>query len=287
MPRGYRRLFRVREYECDLHGHVNNANYLRYMQQAASEASADVGYSPARYRELGTLWLIRETGIEYLRPIHPQQTVEVTTWVADVRRVISRRMYLLRVEGEMVAQAYTDWVYVDRATQLPLRIPPEMAMAFMPEGGGGKAVDRKPIEAPDPPAQPVRIVHHVEWGDLDQAGHVNNAVYLNLLEESGVRAGEAAGWGMQVLAAHGLAIIARSHRIQYLQPAVHGDDLSLTTWLSEVRRVSALRHYRVRRVSDDAGIVRAQTRVACLDRETMALRPMPAELLQAFAPQTA
>lgn len=287
MPREYRREFRVREYECDLYGHVNNANHLRYMQQAAIEASADVGYDSRRYRQLGTLWVIRETGIEYLRPILPQQTVEVTTWVADFRRVVSRRMYVLRVAGEVAAQAYTDWVYIDRRSQKPLRIPREMALAFVPEGGNGETIERSPLELPPRPAEPVTILHRVEWGDLDGAGHVNNAVYLNLLEESGVRAGEAVGWGMQALAAHGLAIIARSHRIQYLQPAVHGDELSLTTWLSEVRRVSALRYYRVLRMSDEAEIVRAQTRVASLDRETMAPRAMPAELVKAFAPQTA
>jgi len=287
MPREYRREFRVREYECDLYGHVNNANYLRYMQQAAIEASADVGYDSRRYHQLGTLWVVRETGIEYLRPILPQQTVEVTTWVADFRRVVSRRMYVLRVAGEVAAQAYTDWVYVDRRSQKPLRIPREMALAFVPEGGDGETIERSPLELPPRPAESVMILHRVEWGDLDGAGHVNNAVYLNLLEESGVRAGEAVGWGMQALAAHGLAIIARSHRIQYLQPAVHGDELSLTTWLSEVRRVSALRHYRVLRMSDEAEIVRAQTRVASLDREMMAPRAMPAELVKAFAPQTA
>jgi acyl-CoA thioester hydrolase len=287
MPRAYRRLFRVRQYECDLHGHVNNANYLRYMQQAATEASADVGYDPARYRVLGTVWLIRETGIEYLRPVRPEQVLEVHTWVADSRRVVSRRRYSMTVDGQPVAEAFTDWVYVDRATQLPVRIPAEMALAFIPEGGAGEAVERKPIEAPAPPAQPVRIVHHVEWGDLDSAGHVNNAIYLNLLEESGIRAGQAAGWGMERLAEQGLAVVARSHRIQYLRPALHGDELEVTTWLSSVRRVSAQRHYVVKRLSDESVLARAETRVAILWREDMSPAAMPEAMRQAFAPQTA
>jgi acyl-CoA thioester hydrolase len=279
-------LFRVREYECDLHGHVNNANYLRYMQQAAIEASADVGYDPARYRALGTLWLIRETGIEYLRPVRPEQVLEVRTWVAESRRVVSRRRYAMTVEGQPVAEAYTDWVYIDRATQRPVRIPPEMALAFMPEGGAGEAAERRPIAAPAPPAQPVRFVHHVEWGDLDSAGHVNNAIYLNFLEESGIRAGEAVGWGMDQLRAHGVAVIARSHRIQYLLPALHGDEIEITTWLSNLRRVSVLRYYVLRRRSDDAVLARAVTKVATLRRDDMTPFVMPEKMRQAFLPQT-
>ena len=44
MPKIYERNFRIRFYECDAYGHVNHANYLRFMQEAAIEASADVGY---------------------------------------------------------------------------------------------------------------------------------------------------------------------------------------------------------------------------------------------------
>ena len=40
----HERAFRVRQYECDPYGHVNHANYLRYMQEAAFDASAAVGY---------------------------------------------------------------------------------------------------------------------------------------------------------------------------------------------------------------------------------------------------
>ena len=41
--------FRVRHYECDAYGHLNNANYARYMQEAAFDASAAVGYGKDRY----------------------------------------------------------------------------------------------------------------------------------------------------------------------------------------------------------------------------------------------
>lgn len=57
----YERPFRIRHYECDAYGHVNHANYLRYMQEAAFDASAAVGYDFEHYRAMGRLWLVRET----------------------------------------------------------------------------------------------------------------------------------------------------------------------------------------------------------------------------------
>ncbi|MCA9907263.1 MAG: acyl-CoA thioesterase, partial [Anaerolineae bacterium] len=73
--------FTVRHYECDAYGHVNNANYLRYMEHAAIEASAAVGYDEARYLAMGTLWLIYETDIDYLLPLRAGDVVELQTWV--------------------------------------------------------------------------------------------------------------------------------------------------------------------------------------------------------------
>ena len=45
----------------DSYGHLNNANYIHYMEEAAFQASTAVGYSKARYEAMGTLWLARET----------------------------------------------------------------------------------------------------------------------------------------------------------------------------------------------------------------------------------
>ena len=89
----HERTFRVRHYECDMYGHVNHANYLRYMQEAAFDASAAVGYSLDTYQAMGRYWLIRDTDIEYLLPLRFGDTVRVKTWVVDFRRVRSRRAF--------------------------------------------------------------------------------------------------------------------------------------------------------------------------------------------------
>jgi acyl-CoA thioesterase FadM len=44
MDQPFHRAFRIRHYECDMYGHVNNAVYLRYLQQANIEAEKGWGY---------------------------------------------------------------------------------------------------------------------------------------------------------------------------------------------------------------------------------------------------
>ncbi len=57
MTRTYLRRFRVRQYELDSFGHVNNAVYVNYLQGAAIEAAVAAGYSLKLYDEHGTRWV--------------------------------------------------------------------------------------------------------------------------------------------------------------------------------------------------------------------------------------
>ena len=188
------RTFRVRHYECDVHGQVNNANYLRYMQEAAFDASAAAGYDMARYEALGCHWLVRETEVQYLHPLQYGDSVDVKTWVTDFRRVRSRRAYELRNShsGELVAQGMTDWVYLDSEKLRPVPIPGEMKAAFFPDGPPAIVPPRSRFPCPAPVSQKVYYQRRrVEWRDLDPAQHVNNAVYLAYIEDCTVQVGIA------------------------------------------------------------------------------------------------
>jgi acyl-CoA thioester hydrolase len=296
MPRTFTRPFHIRYYECDPYGHVNNANYLRYATQAALEASADAGYDTAKYRELGTLWLIREAGIEYLRPARFGETLNVKTWVGDFRRVRSRREYEMALASSgdpstalrtsLVARAYTDWVYLDAQTLQPARIPNEMMAAFFPEGAPVEAPKRDPFpELPPPPPGAFTTLRRVAWHHLDTAGHMNSAWYLSLIEDVAIDAAASGGWPMQRAAEAGIAILAREHRIEYLKPALLGDELQITTYIREFRRVSATRLCLVRRASDGELLARTQTLWAWVDSTTGKPRPIPDGVPGDFAAQ--
>lgn len=99
MPLTYQRTFRIRHYECDAHGFARYASYLNYMQEAAFDASAAAGYDRKHYDAAGQHWLVRETDIHYRQQLRYGESVLVKTWVADFRRVRSRRAYQLYLDG--------------------------------------------------------------------------------------------------------------------------------------------------------------------------------------------
>jgi acyl-CoA thioester hydrolase len=298
MPLTHVRTFRVRHYECGAYGHVNYANYLRYMQETAFDATAAAGYDLARYEAMGCHWLVHETDIEYLRPLRYGDSVQVKTWVADFRRIRSLRAYEFQrfdrahhrqaESGELVARAHTDWVFLDSATLRPTPIPRELKVAFFPEGLPEPAPPRPRFpSAPPPPPGVFRLRRRVEWRDIDLEQHVNNAVYLSYLEDCGVQVAAAHGWPMSRVQAEGFAIVARRHRIEYRQPAVLDDELELATWLSDVKRATVVRHYTVTRVSDGALLARARTLWVWVDLKTGRPIRIPGAFLADFAPNIA
>ncbi|TAK11592.1 MAG: acyl-CoA thioesterase [Anaerolineae bacterium] len=283
-PKRYSRIFRVRQYECDMYGHVNNANYLRYMQEAAIEASAAVGYDVARYNQMGKLWLPRLTEIEYNQALKYGDEFEIVTWVEDIRRVRSLRVYEFRRAGEVAARASTDWVFMDAATRKPESVPPDLMAAYFDDGLPEPAERRAPFPTPPPPAPRLVIwPHTVNWRDVDMAGHVNNAQYLSLMEDATLEVGRAFGWSLERSLSQNLAWVVRRATLEYRTQAHYADALEITTYLANVRRSSASRFFFVKQQGSGELVVQAQLQYVLIDLGSGRPVAIPEELRRDYA----
>lgn len=283
----YERTFKVRHYECDAYGHVNHANYVRYMQETALDASAAVGYTIPRYAEMERQWWIYETDVTYLRPLSYGDSVTVKTWAEYFRRIRARRAYELRLANsdEIVARGVSHWVFLNTTNRRPTKVPQAMINAFLPNGAAVPQTPAEPFpEAPPPPLGVYKLTRHVEWRDIDTAQHVNNSVYLAYIEDCGVRVAAHYGWPMTRMMEHGFGIIARRYRIQYHEPAVMGDEVETATWISDVRRATAVRHYTVKRVSDGTLLARAHVTWVWVNLENGRPIRIPPDFLACFGP---
>ena len=61
--------FTVRDYECDLQGVVNNANYQHYLEHTRHEFLASKGVSFARLHEEGLDLIVTKIEIDYKYPL--------------------------------------------------------------------------------------------------------------------------------------------------------------------------------------------------------------------------
>jgi acyl-CoA thioester hydrolase len=109
----------------DALGHVNNAVYQQYLEQAAVEHSAALGYSFERYRDLGGVFVMRRITIDYRRPALPGDVLVVTTRLGEMGGVRATRHYEIRraSDDELLLTAESLWAWVDWATMRPRAIP--------------------------------------------------------------------------------------------------------------------------------------------------------------------
>lgn len=234
----FTRRFRVRHYELDSFNHVNNAVYANYMQEAAIEASTEAGYSPAWYREHGTSWFIRQLSIRYYLQATYGDALDVTTWVSDMRRVMSNREYkITRVsDGAVVARARVNWVYIDLQTGQPLRVPKEFERDFAPTGEMEALDIRMPKPRVTENAFRYRTQRRVQTHELDTAQHVNNAVYLHWATQSYFDAVRTAGYPIESVR-NDWFVMQGGHEIEYFEPAQDNDQIEIVSWICEMGKV--------------------------------------------------
>lgn len=151
------------------------------------------------------------------------------------------------------------------------------------------------------PRSGYRLLVRVRFHECDPLGHVNNAVYLNYLEQAAIDHAALVGWSQHNLEQEvGGVFVARRHEIDYLRPAVEGDRLEILTWAEEMSMATAMRRYVIRRVGDELVergiipepdvaqfgqgdvVVRAQTRWAMIRRDTMRPMRIPARVIDDF-----
>ena len=121
----------------DANGHVNNVEFVRWMQDAAVSHADARGLTEAT-RAAGAMWVVRSHHVEYLRPAVAGEKIRVLTWVADFRRAFSKRRYrfVRPADGAVLAKGETNWAFVDSATGRPRSVPEGLKAMFPipPEG---------------------------------------------------------------------------------------------------------------------------------------------------------
>ncbi len=103
--------FTVRDYECDLQGVVNNANYQHYLEHARHEFLVSKGVSFARLHEEGTDLIVSKVEIDYKFPLRSRDRFVVRLnieragnvrllFIQEIRRIPDEKLIVsARVTG--------------------------------------------------------------------------------------------------------------------------------------------------------------------------------------------
>lgn len=128
----FEQTIRVTAAHIDANRHVNNVQYVQWMQDIAVAHAEAAGVSRL-VRELGATWVVRSHHIDYRRPAPDGAVIRVQTWVASVDGSRSVRKYRFSetADGRLLVLAATEWVYVDLNRGRPAPIPESVSRAFV------------------------------------------------------------------------------------------------------------------------------------------------------------
>ena len=228
---GYLAGYRVRFDEAGPDGRMRISSLLRYAQDIAWRHSEHLGFDRGWYQARGLGWVVRGVELELREPVPIGHILRVATAVIGHRRIWARRLVECRLaDGALVARVTTDWVLIDGRNRI-VRIPDDFGVAFInPE------IDAEILRVPASDGPPEHSVgFRVRPRDLDPLDHVNNAVYMDWVDE----ALESAGW-------RPTAEPAETWRLEYQASAAQGDEVTVDlfgdarAWSARIRRADGL-----------------------------------------------
>ena len=126
----FERPFTATPADIDELGHVNNAVWVRWVQEIAV-AHWEAVASPAH--QAAFVWVVIRHEIDYLRATGPGETVTARTWVGDAPRGarFDRHVEFSGPDGAVRVRAKTTWAILDRVSGRVTRVPKEVAAPFL------------------------------------------------------------------------------------------------------------------------------------------------------------
>jgi acyl-ACP thioesterase len=148
----------------------------RYLQDVATDDADD-----AKLSERGGVWVVRSVDVEFGgRPWYHDRVELATFCSGSGPRWAERRTTLRGARGDVI-EVVALWVFVDRERGRPLPLDPDF-FAIYGEAAGGRKV-RGRLRHDRPPDGVDSRPWSLRESDFDVLGHVNNARYLEAVED--------------------------------------------------------------------------------------------------------
>lgn len=116
--------------DIDELGHVNNAVWVRWIQDMATAHWSAVA---APEHIAAYIWVVTRHEIDYRSNIKLGDSVTGRTWIENPPRGarFDRRVDFVDADGKPVVSANTSWALIDKASRRLQRVPADLAAPFL------------------------------------------------------------------------------------------------------------------------------------------------------------
>ncbi len=119
----------VRGFHCDGYGHVNNARYLEFLEEARWDALTKTDIL-ASFEQLGLQFFIVNIDISFRKPIGAGDLINVQTSVKEFGRMSITFLQIIVKNGELTTEALVKFVLFDTSANRGVSLTPELIQLF-------------------------------------------------------------------------------------------------------------------------------------------------------------
>ncbi len=274
----------IRPSDCDDFGHVNNAIYVSYFQQALAECEALHLYKEAWRPEGEYRWVPERFNLEYRRPAMYGDLLEGNLWLAKPHsthpvfgfEICSRSPSTGADASVAVFRARGVWCLKHRESGRYKEIAPDRFAELSGKQGGLPREFHTPAASIE--TRRYSWDHCIELREVAPDKLVHPQALYQWLEESLFDASAQAGWPLERWFASGFFTLQTRHDSEIFTLPRRGENIRITSRIVEVRRLGGTWLQEVHRTADDQLIARDYSTGVFLNLDGRPAAP-PAEIL--------
>ena len=180
MSKSYRKEFQIRPTETDRYGRLKPSAMLLYIQQTAGEHSDSFDLTYDALAQRGIFWAVIRHRIQIIRLPVENETITLETWPMPTTKVAyPRSTVAYDAQGNVLFRSVCLWILMDLNDRSML-VPKKSGVEVEGLLRGDELPTPKSLLPQD---LQNRVSRSVVFSDLDRNGHMNNARYLDWVQD--------------------------------------------------------------------------------------------------------
>lgn len=118
--------------------------------------------------------------------------------------------------------------------------------------------------------------------DIDELGHVNNAIYVQWLEQCAWQHSNSLGLSLDKYKQLDRGMVVIRHEIDYLASSHAGDLLQMATWIIAMDKLRIIRQFQLINKQKEQIVLQAQTIFCCIEMSSGKPKRMPQEFVACY-----
>lgn len=125
----YSQMLTVGENHLDDNQHVNNVQYVEWVQEI-SKNHWEFAVDEKSRKDL--VWVVKNHNISYHRPAFLNEEIKLTTYIKETKGPLSIRVVEIsnNKTSQLLVKAITEWCLLDAASLKPKRVPEAIQQLF-------------------------------------------------------------------------------------------------------------------------------------------------------------